>query len=64
MSAGLRSRVAVEALEFPDLAELRCVSSVPHVVVNGRASFTESLQEDDFVMRVVDLAQPYRREAA
>lgn len=49
--------VVVEAIEFPELADLHHVRGVPHIVVNGTASFTGSLPEDDFVMRVVELAR-------
>lgn len=58
------SATVVEAIEFPDLAELYGVRGVPHIVVNGIASFAGSLPEHAFVTRVVQLAQPGRPEAA
>lgn len=58
------SAVVVEAIEFPERADLYGVRGVPHIVVNGTASFTGSLPEEAFVARVVELAQRHRPEAA
>lgn len=58
------SAVAIEAIEFPERADLYGVRGVPQIVVNDIASFTGSLPEDAFVARVVELARHHRPEAA
>ena len=44
----------VESSEFPELSRRYSVSSVPHIVVNGRASFVGAAPEAEFVRKVME----------
>jgi thioredoxin-like negative regulator of GroEL len=50
------SAVAVEASEFPALAQRFSVQGVPRTVVNRSGSFVGALPETQFVSAVLDLA--------
>ena len=43
----------VESSEFPELSNKYSVSSVPHIVVNGKASFVGAAPEAEFVKKVM-----------
>ncbi|MCK4526547.1 thioredoxin family protein [candidate division WOR-3 bacterium] len=45
----------VEANGFSDLARKHMVSSVPHIVVNGKGSFVGALPERDFLLKVKEV---------
>ena len=45
----------VEANGFPDLSRKHMVSSVPHIVVNGKGSFVGALPEREFLLKVKEV---------
>ena len=44
----------IESSEFPELSNRYSVSSVPHIVVNGAASFVGAAPEAEFVRKVME----------
>ena len=49
---------AIEATEFPDMAQAYQVSSVPKIVINDRVEFMGALPESQFLEAVLQALEP------
>jgi predicted DsbA family dithiol-disulfide isomerase len=51
---------AIEATEFPDMAQAYQVSGVPKIVINDRVEFMGALPESQFLDAVLQAVEPTR----
>ena len=51
---------AIEATEFPDMAQAYQVSGVPKIVINDRVEFMGALPESQFLEAVLQAVEPTR----
>jgi predicted DsbA family dithiol-disulfide isomerase len=49
---------AIEATEFPDMAQAYQVSGVPKIVINDRVEFMGALPESQFLDAVLQAVEP------
>jgi len=49
---------AIEATEFPDMAQAYQVSGVPKIVINDRVEFMGALPESQFLEAVLQALEP------
>jgi predicted DsbA family dithiol-disulfide isomerase len=49
---------AIEATEFPDMAQAYQVSGVPNIVINDRVEFMGALPESQFLDAVLQAVEP------
>jgi predicted DsbA family dithiol-disulfide isomerase len=49
---------AIEATEFPDMAQAYQVSGVPKIVINDRVEFMGALPESQFLQAVLQALEP------
>ena len=49
---------AIEATEFPDMAQAYQVSGVPKIVINDRVEFMGALPESQFLEAVLQAVEP------
>ena len=51
---------AIEATEFPDMAQAYQVSGVPKIVINDRVEFMGALPEPQFLDAVLQAVEPIK----
>jgi predicted DsbA family dithiol-disulfide isomerase len=51
---------AIEATEFPDMAQAYQVSGVPKIVINDRVEFMGALPESQFLDAVLQAVEPIK----
>ena len=54
---------AIEATEFPDLAQKYRVMAVPRTVINDQAVIEGAMPESMFVRRIIEAVLPPQQEA-